>query len=145
MRNTYHLRRRNVADLKEAVKLRAAMREKKKDRIRTADRFLRFCRLNYMEPFAVGTCTAFLATVRVQLSAASAAKAAFQLRVIRKEMKADPIASEINGAARIYTEEHARKTVVHSPDVRSRADAIKCLREILCPHTRCISAFVRLT
>jgi hypothetical protein len=89
-----------------------------------------FCQINRCTPFQGSSHLDFLASVRVQLSAASAAKHAGHLRILLHETKRDPVVTSLNMLLKLYNEEHAKKRVLSSPDFRDTATAIRVVRRV---------------
>jgi hypothetical protein len=137
MRGVYHDRRVTGSDLKESLRIRKAIRERCSDRARTARRYITFCQLNRCTPFEGSSHIDFLASVRVQLSAASAAKHAAHLRILLYETKQNPVQLSLGAIIKLFNEEHAQKKVRSSPDFKTWQDALRAARGIRNATTRC--------
>lgn len=120
----YVVRRLTVSDFAEADRLRKKVSVKRAEKVRVAERYDDFCRLNVLEKWSRLSVELFIGSVSAQLAPGSVHKHATCLKVLERERTLSGAAILLKDVLRVTSENWAQKTVAHSPDFPAFSDAI---------------------
>lgn len=117
--------------LDEAARMRKIICSKESAKQRTAFRYQRFCQKNSLVTWGPQTTTLFLADVKLQLSAASAAGHARHLLALRRERRTDSEERRLISLQKEYTAEYASVGAeAQAGDFKSFNDAVAITRAL---------------
>jgi hypothetical protein len=123
-RSKYTVRKLTVADFAEADRLRKRVVVKRAEKVRVAERYDSFCRLNVLEKWSRLSVELFIGSVGAQLGPGSVHKHAMCLKMLERERTLTGAAVLLRDVLRVTSENWAQKTVQHSPDFPAFSDAI---------------------
>lgn len=130
-RKRYIVRKIRCEELDVAEWVRKRIWKRGAARRLCAKRYARFCQINAMEAWTPTSIALFVASLRVQLSASAAQKAAAALKVIRINQRADPVLEQLKELRKEYGEEYAEIGVKsQSPDFVKFADAVALVERL---------------